>query len=81
MSCPFSRSSTNSQEAGSIGSSGGGALLKRSLSSRQNSIQLGPNDEQGNEDTFTLNLKNLNEAILILTSPSVSIDNLSITCM
>lgn len=75
MSCPFRRSSTNPQDGGSIGVSGGGAILKRSFTSRQNSIQMGPNDEQEDEDTNTLNLKNLNEAILILTSPSVSIDS------
>lgn len=69
MSCPFRWSSVSSQDGGV---SSGGAKLKRSFTSRQNSIQLGPNDEQEEEDTNTLNLKHLNEAILILTSPSVS---------
>ncbi|KAG5863959.1 hypothetical protein JTB14_011139 [Gonioctena quinquepunctata] len=61
MSCPFRRSSTSTQN--------GGAALKRSFTSRQNSFQVGP-EEQEEEDKNTLNLKHLNEAILILTAPT-----------
>ncbi|KAG5889200.1 hypothetical protein JTB14_000625 [Gonioctena quinquepunctata] len=64
MSCPFRRSSTSTQN--------GGAALKRSFTSRQNSFQVGP-EEQEEEDKNTLNLKHLNEAILILTAPTLSI--------
>lgn len=76
MSCPFRRSSTTLQNGGGV--SPGGAALKRSFTSRQNSIQMGPNDEQEEEDKNTLNLKHLNEAILILTSPPVSVDTAGI---
>lgn len=79
MSCPFRRSSTALQNDGGGGGGGsGGAALKRSFTSRQNSIQMGPNDEQEEEDKNTLNLKHLNEAILILTSPPVSVTRILI---
>lgn len=63
MACPFSRHSPAVQN-------GGGAALKRSLTTRQSSMQI-PNDDV-EEDKDTLNQKNLNEAILILTEPPVS---------
>ncbi|KAF7272224.1 hypothetical protein GWI33_014980 [Rhynchophorus ferrugineus] len=46
---------------------GGKRHLKRGLTTRQGSIQVALEDE---EDRNTLNLKSLNSAILILTSPS-----------
>nr|XP_023017646.1 head-specific guanylate cyclase [Leptinotarsa decemlineata] len=61
MSCPFRRSSMSLQN--------GGAALKRSFTSRQNSFQVQPEDQE-EEDRNTLNLKHLNEAILSLTAPT-----------
>ncbi|XP_049826042.1 head-specific guanylate cyclase [Aethina tumida] len=58
MSCPFRRSSTSAHNG----------AMKRSLTSRQNSIQI-PGDYQEDEGTNTLNLKQLNAAILLLTAP------------
>ncbi|XP_057661491.1 head-specific guanylate cyclase isoform X2 [Diorhabda carinulata] len=62
MSCPFQR------PFGTSNVQNGGAALKRSFTTKQNSIQI--NDDQFEEDRNTLNLKHLNEAILILTCPT-----------
>lgn len=62
-SCPFRRTSSHTLPNGA---------LKRSFTSRQSSIQI-PNDDQDEEDKNTLNLKHLNDAILILTAPAVSL--------
>ncbi|XP_072401486.1 head-specific guanylate cyclase [Diabrotica undecimpunctata] len=61
--CPFRRSSGSTAVQ-----NGGGAALKRTFTTKQNSIQI--TDDQFDEDRNTLNLKHLNEAILILTSPT-----------
>ncbi|CAH1174093.1 unnamed protein product [Phaedon cochleariae] len=63
MSCPFRRPSFSTQQ-------NGGAAFKRSLTSRQDSIQVGGEEPQEEEDKNTLTLKHLNEAILVLTSPT-----------
>lgn len=60
MACPFRRSSSHVVHNGAI---------KKGLPTRQSSIQItSADDEQEN----TLNLKQLNTAILILTTPPVS---------
>ncbi|KAK9872194.1 hypothetical protein WA026_016248 [Henosepilachna vigintioctopunctata] len=65
-SCPFQRSSVHVLS--------NGTSLKRSLTSRQSSIQIPQGEaEQDDEDKNTLNLKHLNAAILLLTSPPVRI--------
>ncbi|XP_017775774.1 PREDICTED: head-specific guanylate cyclase [Nicrophorus vespilloides] len=60
MACPFRRSSSHVVPNGA---------LKRSLATRQSSIQIPSHDDLDEEDKNTLNLKNLSSAILILTSP------------
>ncbi|CAH1108833.1 unnamed protein product [Psylliodes chrysocephalus] len=60
MSCPFGRSPNPVQN-------GATPALKRSFTTKQSSVQITDDDE---EDRNTLNLKHLNEAILILTSPT-----------
>lgn len=62
-SCPFRRTSSHSLQNGA---------LKKSFTSRQSSIQI-PTEDQDDEDKNTLNLKHLNDAILTLTAPPVSI--------
>ncbi|XP_030745740.1 head-specific guanylate cyclase [Sitophilus oryzae] len=65
MACPFQSFRGESSQGGSGGASR--PRLSRSLTRRQGSIQVAMEDE---EDKNTLNLKNLNAAILTLTSPS-----------
>ncbi|GJQ77339.1 hypothetical protein Trydic_g20753 [Trypoxylus dichotomus] len=60
-SCPFRRATSN------VSSSNG--ALKRTLTSRQSSVQLTVTEEVEEEDRNTLNLKTLNAALMILTSP------------
>ncbi|XP_045480514.1 head-specific guanylate cyclase [Harmonia axyridis] len=63
-SCPFRRPSTHASSAD------GSASVKRSLTARQASIQIPQGDQESeDEDRNTLNLKHLNAAILLLTSP------------
>lgn len=64
MSCPFSRVSSQHQFAN------GGASGKKEFQSRQSSVHLpGPEED---EDSNTLTLKHLSEALKLLTAPSVS---------
>lgn len=63
MDCPLRRVSVDLESEMSI--------LKKKFNSRQNSFQvLNDDPEEGNEN---LNLKHLNQVIVILTAPPVSI--------
>ncbi|XP_068623127.1 head-specific guanylate cyclase [Battus philenor] len=65
MTCPFRRASSQQQFANG-GSSGG---KKPEFRSRQSSVHLpGPDEEEGERNTLTL--KNLSEALQLLTAPS-----------
>lgn len=67
MTCPFSRASSQPQFANGSGSSG----KKAEFRTRQSSVQLpGPEEDDGDRNTLTL--KNLSEALQLLTAPSVS---------
>ncbi|CAH2088034.1 unnamed protein product [Euphydryas editha] len=64
MSCPFLRASSQHQFAN------GGGSGKKKIRTRQSSVHLpGPEEE---EDSNTLTLKHLSEALKLLTAPSSS---------
>ncbi|CAH0664106.1 unnamed protein product [Spodoptera exigua] len=65
MTCPFRRASSQHQFANGSGSS----TKKPEFRSRQSSVHLpGPEEEDGERNTLTL--KNLSEALQLLTAPS-----------
>ncbi|KAJ8720755.1 hypothetical protein PYW08_006220 [Mythimna loreyi] len=65
MTCPFRRASSQHQFANGSGSS----AKKTEFRSRQSSVHLpGPEEEEGERNTLTL--KNLSEALQLLTAPS-----------
>lgn len=66
MTCPFRRASSQHQFA-----NGGAGGKKAEFRSRQSSVHL-PGPEEEETEKNTLSLKNLNEALQLLTAPSVS---------